>query len=52
MKTFEALIEERYVWRCPYCGEMCNDDYDDPADREFVECEHCEKEAKCIYTER
>ena len=52
METFIATTEERYVWDCPYCNEICDDPYDDPEDAEFVTCEHCGKDAKCEYTER
>ena len=51
MKEFIAAIEERYTWECPYCKEMCDDTYDDP-DGEVRECEHCQKESKCKYTQR
>ena len=52
MKTFRASIEERYVWDCPYCDEICEDLYDDPEDQDTVICESCGKEAKCERTER
>jgi len=52
MKTFRAQTEERYVWTCPYCGEICDDDCEDPEDLEFVVCEHCGKEARCEGTDR
>ena len=38
--------------KCPYCGEMCDEDCEDPEDQESVLCEHCDKESKCEYTER
>lgn len=52
MKIFEAHTEERYVWNCPYCGEICENECEDPADEESVSCEHCEKEAVCTFTNR
>ncbi len=52
MKTFIANVEERYNWDCPYCGEICEDLYDDPDEEESVTCEHCGKEARCEGTER
>jgi peptide subunit release factor 1 (eRF1) len=52
MKTFRAQVEERYVWDCPYCGEINEDLYEDPADQDFVYCEGCGKEAKCEGTDR
>lgn len=52
MKTFIASVEERYVWNCPYCDELCDSDCEDPEDWESVPCEHCGKEAKCEYTQR
>lgn len=51
MKTFVADTEERYVWNCPYCGEICESLYDSPDEQDIVECEHCGKEAKCEYVE-
>jgi len=52
MKTFVATTEERYVWTCPYCGEICDDECEDPEDSELVTCEHCGKDAKCERTDR
>lgn len=52
MKTFVAATEERYVWNCPYCNEICDDDCVDPEDEESVFCEHCGEESKCEYTDR
>jgi len=52
MKTFIANVEERYVWACPYCDELCEDMYDNPEDSEDVVCEHCGEKAKCERTER
>jgi hypothetical protein len=51
MKTFVASREDRYVWECPYCHEMCSDDGEDPAEQESVICEHCNKESICEHTE-
>ena len=51
MKTFRATTEERYVWNCPFCGEICEDVYDDP-EGQIIECEHCGKEAECEATDR
>ena len=52
MKTFRAGIEEKYVWDCPYCGEVCESDCEDPENEESVECEYCGKLAKCEGTDR
>ena len=52
MKTFIATTEERYVWDCPYCGELCENTCEDPEEQEYVICEHCNKKSKCKYTER
>ena len=52
MKEFIATIEERYVWKCPYCKELCDSDCEDPEHEDYVECEHCGKMSKCTYTER
>ena len=52
MKTFVARIKERYVWNCPYCHEICDDDCEDPENDEYVTCEHCGKDSVCEYTER
>jgi hypothetical protein len=52
MKTFEANTEERYVWNCPYCGDLCDSVCEDPAEEESIFCEHCGKEAKCERTVR
>ena len=52
MKTFRASTEERYVWDCPYCHELCEDDCEDPEDQESVICDHCGKESKCEATDR
>jgi len=52
MKTFVATTEERYVWDCPYCNELCEDDSQDPEYEESVECEHCGQVSKCERTER
>jgi len=52
IKKFVAYTEERYVWTCPYCGELCENDCEDPADEDYVICEHCGEEAICEYTER
>jgi hypothetical protein len=51
MKNVIAEIEERYVWECPYCEEMCDDLYDDPENQDVV-CEHCGKTAHCERTQR
>jgi len=52
MKTFVATTEERYVWDCPHCGKLCEDDCDDPADQLSVFCEHCQEESFCERTDR
>lgn len=52
MKKFVATVEERYVWDCPYCGNLCESLCEDPEDVQTVECEHCGEEAMCDYTER
>jgi len=52
MKEFTASTEERYVWECPYCGENCDSEFEDPAEAESITCDHCGEEAKCDYTER
>ncbi len=52
MKKFIAHVEERYTWKCPYCGEYCDSECDDPEDMGTIECEHCGKVAKCELTER
>ena len=52
MKTFIATVEDRYVWDCPYCGEICDDISEDPETYDSVICEHCGEESKCEYTER
>jgi DNA-directed RNA polymerase subunit RPC12/RpoP len=52
MKSFIATTEERYVWNCPYCGELCDDYFVDPEEEESVECEHCGEESWCEQTER
>lgn len=52
MKTFIATVEERYVWNCPYCGELCTDECQDPEEEESVTCMHCEAESECERTER
>lgn len=52
MKEFTATTEERYVWTCPYCGETCDDPYEDPEEAESVKCEHCGEEAKCSGVDR
>jgi hypothetical protein len=52
MEPFTASVEERYVWDCPYCGEMCEDFYDDPEEAGEVTCEHCGKSAYCESTQR
>ena len=52
MKTFIAKVEERYVWDCPYCGEACYSEVDDPEVEGTMFCEICGIEAKCEYTDR
>lgn len=52
MKSFTASTEERYIWDCPYCGELCESECDDPADEEDVICDHCGEKSVCIFTER
>jgi transcription elongation factor Elf1 len=52
MRTFRASTEERYVWECPYCGNLCEDDLDDPSYKDTVTCEHCGQEAECEGTDR
>ncbi len=51
LKTFVASTEYRYVWECPYCNDMCDDDCEDPSNSETVFCEHCGKEAVCERTD-
>lgn len=52
MKTFIATVEERFVWDCPYCGETCYNETDDPEVEGTMFCESCGQEAKCEYTNR
>ena len=52
MKTFRAWVEERYVWDCPYCKELCENDCEDPEDEECVCCDHCGKDSECEGTDR
>ena len=51
MRKFIANVEERYIWECPYCGELCEDLYEDPDGEKFV-CEHCDRESRCEGVER
>lgn len=52
MKTFIASVEERYVWNCPYCNELCSELFDDPEEEDQVQCEHCGEWSKCKRTDR
>jgi len=47
MKRFTATTEERYVWNCPECGQICDECYEEIDAGVQVECEHCGEVSLC-----